>query len=69
MRWLVIAGILWPSFAWAEADVATLQKAIAVLQSQRNQAMDVAASAEAQLAIAQEQIKALKEQLEKRDAK
>lgn len=52
-----------PAFA-QQSDIVTLQKAILVLQVQRNQAMDGAANAETQLALAREEIIKLKAELE-----
>ena len=51
------------STAYAQ-DTSTLQRAISVLQIQRNTAMDVAANAETQLALAREEISKLKAELE-----
>jgi len=47
-----------------QPDVATLQRAIAVLQSQRNQAMDALANTEVQRAALAEQVEKLKAEIE-----
>lgn len=49
-----------------DADPKLMQQAIAALQAQRNRAMDEAASAEARLLKAQQEIEDLKKQLDKK---
>jgi predicted nucleic acid-binding Zn-ribbon protein len=53
-------SLLMPAQAQQPADQAMLQRVIAVLQAQRNQAMDVAANAEVQRAALAEEIEKLK---------
>jgi predicted nucleic acid-binding Zn-ribbon protein len=59
---LILLGLMVCASAVAQQqpDVSALQKAIAVLQSQRNQAMDALASAEVQRATLAEEIEKLK---------
>lgn len=57
---LILALIVSPAAAQQQSDPAFLQKAIAILQQQRNNAMDKAAVAEAKLAQANEELEKLK---------
>lgn len=67
MKRLVLALVLLstPVFAQQQqADVNTLQKALAVLQQQRNNAMDALASATTQATMLQEENNKLKAEIE-----
>lgn len=69
MQYLIAILLLISTAAFAQdnvqgADPKFLQTAIQALQAQRNRAMDEAASAEAQLAKAQQQIVDLQKQLD-----
>lgn len=54
-----------PTVAQQQPDLATLQRAIAVLQQQRNQAMDAVANLEVQRALLAEEVERLKVEIEK----
>lgn len=62
MKQTILAFLLLatPAAAQQQPDVATLQRVIAALQAQRNQAMDVAANIEVQRAALAEEIEKLK---------
>lgn len=53
-----------PAYSQQQSDPKFLESAIAALQAQRNRALDEAASAEAQLTKAQQELADLKKQLE-----
>lgn len=57
---LLLALLATPALAQQQPDMATMQRAIAVLQQQRNNAMDALASAEVQRAALAEELAALK---------
>ena len=56
MKYLLVIAFLFPAAAYADDNSDFLQKAIASLQTQRNNAMDSLAGVEAKLAISNDQL-------------
>lgn len=73
MRIATATALLWalalPAFAQQPPDIPTLQKAIAVMQAQRNQAFDAQAGAEVRAATLAEENARLKAQVQALEAK
>jgi len=57
---LILILLSWPALAQQQPDIAALQRAVAVLQQQRNAAMDALANSEVQRALLAEEIEKLK---------
>lgn len=70
IKWtaIALAVLASPAFAQQQPDPAFLQRALAAMQAQRNQAQDIAAEREAQLAVelakAQARIKELEAKID-----
>lgn len=58
-----------PALAQQQPDIATLQRVIAILQQQRNQAMDTLASSEVQRAVLAEEIERFKARIAEMEKK
>lgn len=65
----ILCALVLPAFAQQPPDVATLQKAITVIQAQRNQAYDAQAGAEVRAATLAEENAKLKAQVQELEAK
>jgi predicted nucleic acid-binding Zn-ribbon protein len=61
---IITAALATPALAQKPPDMATLQRAIGVLQQQRNQAMDALANAEVQRSALADQVEKLKAEIE-----